>query len=109
MYMWSSENERAGFKKCSPFGYFLVETSSFLFAGVIISLFVAVAIILRDSFSSGFSFRLLGFLLLPISCASASFICDWVAWFLVRRKALFMITRRTDALGARTNESVAHF
>ena len=84
--MWSSENERLGFRNCCPVGYFLINVSFVAFlASAAFVVGVGGAILLRV-LSSGFSLQLLFLLLLPVLSAIVGWACYKTAWLLAGRK-----------------------
>jgi len=84
--MWSSENERLGFKNCSPFGYFLMQLAFVLFVATLIFLVAAVGMIVMSGFSSGISLRLLLPLILPVGTGLAGLFCHRAAQSLVAQR-----------------------
>ncbi len=89
--MWSSENQRQGFRKCSPLAYILVGLAFVLFIASAVFLVAAIAFILRQCFVVGFSGRVLFILLLPSAAFLLGWSCHMTAWYLVKRKGFVYV------------------
>ena len=84
--MWSSENERLGFKRCTPLGYFLVSLAFLMFVTAAVALVAVCFLVVSRGLAARLSLDLLYFFLAPGCLGLAGWICHRVAWFLAQRK-----------------------
>jgi hypothetical protein len=84
--MWSSENERLGFKQCSPIGYLLTKIAFVSFISSAILFFIMVFLILERIFSAEFSVRLFLILLIPLFFLLVGLSFNATANILMKRK-----------------------
>lgn len=83
---WSSENERAGFEKCSALSYNLVSIGWLCFLASGIGIFTAVGILIKEILEVKLSQRSVLLILFPIVPAIIGFILNRLGWYLVKRK-----------------------
>jgi hypothetical protein len=73
--MWSSENERLGFKRCTPLGYFLVSLAFLMFVIAAVALVAVCFLVVSRGLAARSSSGLLYFFLAPGGLGLAGWIC----------------------------------
>jgi hypothetical protein len=84
--MWYSENERLGFKQCSPAAYALTVAAFILTLGGLVTILLSLWLTVKDILSHHFSAHALGPPLFSLGLLAMGWGCRKTAWALVRKK-----------------------